>query len=239
MGPRAGAVRPGGRTSYVPSTVLVVRRTAVEAVGGFDEQLRVGEDVDLVWRLVEAGWRVRYAPELAAVHREPPSAPARLDRSRRYGTAAGPLAGRHPQAALSPPIAPVAAVLLATTGRPRLAATLVAGAAIRPARRMHAAGVPARDASLLAGKSTLAATAYAARWLVQIWSPVLFLLTGKRRRATRLFVATVMAARADDLAYGAGVWTGCLRAGTSGPLLPRRVSATRRNPLSQRRHGER
>ena len=31
----------------------------------------------------------------------------------------------------------------------------------------------------------------------------------------------VVASVADDVAYGAGVWTGCLRARSFGPLLPR------------------
>ena len=35
---------------------------------GFDPDLRVGEDVDLVWRLVEAGHRVRYDPTVVARH---------------------------------------------------------------------------------------------------------------------------------------------------------------------------
>src|SRR3546814_9526624 len=41
----------------------------VEALGsGFAEDLRVGEDVDLVWRLVAAENRVRYEPAVTAGH---------------------------------------------------------------------------------------------------------------------------------------------------------------------------
>jgi mycofactocin glycosyltransferase len=225
LGSRPGVVRPGARTSYVPSTVLVVRRAAVEAVGGFDEALRVGEDVDLVWRLVAAGWMVRYVPELSATHHEPSGRIARLDRSRRYGTAAGPLGRRHPAAPLSPPIGPVAAVVLALAGRPRMAAAVLAAAAIAPARRMHAAGVPAGAAAMTATTATSASTAYAGRWLVQLWSPVLLGLIGKRRRPIRVAVAVALAMQrvrvVDDLAYGAGVWTSCLRTKTWRPLVPR------------------
>src|SRR5262249_9724176 len=60
MGPRPGQVAPGGRISYVPTASLIVRREAVRA--GFDPALRYGEDVDLVWRLYDAGWRIRYDP---------------------------------------------------------------------------------------------------------------------------------------------------------------------------------
>ena len=38
---------------------------------GFDADLRVGEDVDLVWRLVDQGWRVRYEPSATVL---PPGA---------------------------------------------------------------------------------------------------------------------------------------------------------------------
>ena len=231
MGPRPAIVRPGARTSYVPSTVLVVRRRAVEAVGGFDESLRVGEDVDLVWRLVAAGWVVRYAADLAAQHHEPATRLGRLGRSRRYGTAAGPLARRHPDARLSPPVAPAVAVVLAGLGRPRLAVGIAAGAVVGPARRMRAAGVPARGAAGIAIGAAAASTGYAARWLTQVWSPLLGLLAlraARRRHRAALLAIALVAARPrtfDDLAYGAGVWTGCVRARSWRPLVPWRISA--------------
>ncbi len=50
-GRRPGPVRPGSWVPYVPTAALVVRRDALAAMGGFDESLRYGEDVDFVWRL--------------------------------------------------------------------------------------------------------------------------------------------------------------------------------------------
>ena len=44
-------MRPGSPVAYVPTAALVVRRSALEALDGFDEALAVGEDVDFVWRL--------------------------------------------------------------------------------------------------------------------------------------------------------------------------------------------
>ncbi len=88
MGPHPAAVRPDGRVRYVPSAALVVRRAALPR---FDEALRYGEDVDLVWRLHDAGWRVRYDPRVVVAH------PAvGLRRRFAYGTSAAPLAARHP-----------------------------------------------------------------------------------------------------------------------------------------------
>ena len=80
LGPDEGEVGPDRAVRYVPTAALVARREAVAAVGGFDPGMRVGEDVDLVWRLVEAGWRVRYQPEVAVAHAEPG----------RWSTLAGP-----------------------------------------------------------------------------------------------------------------------------------------------------
>lgn len=54
---------------WVAGTHLVVRRTAWDAVGGFDEAFFMYlEDVDLCWRMARAGWRVRYEPAARVVH---------------------------------------------------------------------------------------------------------------------------------------------------------------------------
>ena len=58
------------RVAYVPTAALLVRRAALG--DGFDESLRNGEDVDLVWRLIEAGWRVRYEPAVQVGTASPP-----------------------------------------------------------------------------------------------------------------------------------------------------------------------
>ena len=56
-------------TPWASGAALLIRRTAFEAVGGFDPRIFMyGEDVDLSWRLRAAGWRVLYQPRLAVVH---------------------------------------------------------------------------------------------------------------------------------------------------------------------------
>jgi N-acetylglucosaminyl-diphospho-decaprenol L-rhamnosyltransferase len=61
-----------GRARDVPWAVgalLLVRRSAFDAVGGFDErQWMYAEDLDLGWRLHQAGWRTRYTPAAVADH---------------------------------------------------------------------------------------------------------------------------------------------------------------------------
>ena len=73
---------------YVPSAALIVRTELAH----FDEALRYGEDVDLVWRLRDAGWRVVYEPDVIVGHDQHHT----LSRRFRYGTSAEPLRRRHP-----------------------------------------------------------------------------------------------------------------------------------------------
>ena len=55
---------------WVSGAAALFRRSAFDAVGGFDPQLFMyGEDVDLSWRLRARGFRLRYLPRLAVVHR--------------------------------------------------------------------------------------------------------------------------------------------------------------------------
>ncbi|NMD57441.1 MULTISPECIES: mycofactocin biosynthesis glycosyltransferase MftF [Tsukamurella] len=95
LGPRPGAARPGNPVAYVPSAAMLVRRGAFEAIGGFDPDLRVAEDVDLCWRLADAGWTVRYEPAARVGHDHRTTARALLNRRRFYGTGASELAHRH------------------------------------------------------------------------------------------------------------------------------------------------
>jgi GT2 family glycosyltransferase len=57
--------------------------------------MRVGEDVDLVWRLVRAGSVVRYDPTRVTRHDTRSSVRGWLGRKFVYGTGGAPLARRH------------------------------------------------------------------------------------------------------------------------------------------------
>ena len=70
LGAEPARVAPGTRVSYLPAAVMVCRVDVIHALNGFDPELRTGEDVDLVWRAVAAGHRVRYEPE-SVVHHHP------------------------------------------------------------------------------------------------------------------------------------------------------------------------
>jgi mycofactocin glycosyltransferase len=61
--------REGDNFFYVPSCNLLVRRALFLKVGGFGEDLHVGEDVDLCWRLRDEGYHIEYLPAGTVYHR--------------------------------------------------------------------------------------------------------------------------------------------------------------------------
>ncbi len=55
---------------WVSGTAMLLRRSAFEAIGGFDESyFMYVEDVDLCWRLHAAGWGVSFVPDALVRHR--------------------------------------------------------------------------------------------------------------------------------------------------------------------------
>lgn len=96
LGRREAPVTPYGMVSYVPSAAIICRRSALTAVGGFDETLQSGEDVDLCWRFVEAGVRLRYEPIARVAHDHRVGLSDWLGRKAFYGKSAAPLSVRHP-----------------------------------------------------------------------------------------------------------------------------------------------
>ncbi|MCX6431708.1 MAG: mycofactocin biosynthesis glycosyltransferase MftF [Actinobacteria bacterium] len=129
MGRRPELVRPGARLGFVPSASLLVRRSALGA-SGFDEDLRVGEDVDLIWRFAEAGWLVRYDPACVVGHRTRNRLREWIVRKYEYGTSAADLDARHP-GCLTPARASswnLAALGLIAAGHSALAVTVTAAA---------------------------------------------------------------------------------------------------------------
>jgi mycofactocin system glycosyltransferase len=253
LGAAEGKVTPGARVSYVPSAAMVVRRAAV-ARSCFDERLEVGEDVDLVWRLVEAGWDVRYVPNVEVTH-EADLRPARwLARRALYGSTAGPLARRH-QGSLAP--ARVSPVTAATWGlliaRRPVAAVAVAGVstAMLASRLSGVVDDPFVEATRLSLSATARSAAPALAGFARAWGPALLMSLFVRRsgrfrwaaggalviaatrdwrsRPAELGPFRYLAVRvADDLAYGTGLWWGCWRARTVRPLIPSITSARRR-----------
>jgi mycofactocin system glycosyltransferase len=241
LGTAPGVVGPRRRIGFVPAAALVVRRTALS--GGFDATMRFGEDVDLVWRLAASGWTVRFEPAARVEHPHRAGARPWLAQRFAYGSSAGPLARRHPgqMRHIVIPAWGISPWLLALSGRPRAAAVTagVASAALAarlprvPGARRQMLGVAA-NAQLRLARQLLdsAWRAYpplvvaAAVTVPRARRPLAAGLAvsvasdwvGRRPRLDPLRFAALRAA--DDLAYAAGVWVGCARARTLGPLIP-------------------
>jgi mycofactocin system glycosyltransferase len=248
LGGRPARVAPMTRVSYVPTAALLVRRVALG--DGFDEALRYGEDVDLVWRLIEAGWRVRYEPDVRVTHTEPGSFPELLCRRFHYGTSAAPLMRRHPGAVTPLVLQPGPAITMAAllARRPVVAAAAFAIATGRLTHRLRANGLPARGVIRPMAGGVGQTWLGTGRWCGQYAAPALLLLTARpggrtpgTRWGRRLAAASLLAgpplaewARsrnggplrftaatlADQAAYGAGVYVGCVRERLISPVLP-------------------
>ena len=96
LGQREAPVVPYGTVSYVPSAAIICRRSVLNEVGGFDETMKSGEDVDLCWRFVEAGARLRYEPIAMVAHEHRTQLREWFARRAFYGESAAPLSVRHP-----------------------------------------------------------------------------------------------------------------------------------------------
>ncbi|MQA96452.1 MAG: hypothetical protein GEV11_18045 [Streptosporangiales bacterium] len=207
--------------------------------------MRVGEDVDLVWRLAAAGWTIRYEPEAHVAHEHRVRLREWFNRRMDYGTSAAPLARRHPGTlpAVSMSGWSAAAWGLAAIGRPVLGVALTAAVTARLARRLEPlTGSPAPLAAKLAGAGTLRAGRLLGVTLARGWWPVALPAALKYRRLRPAVAAGILipplldwyerrpgldpvrytaAGLLDDAAYAIGVWRGCLRERTAAPLLPR------------------
>lgn len=245
LGTLPGRVHPGSRISYVPAAALVCRVDAVRAIGGFDAALRHGEDVDLVWRLCEAGWRCRYEPASVVHHRPRPTWRAAVRQRFDYGSSAAPLAARHPGALAPLRVGAWSAAVwaLVATRRPVMAATVAAGTAVALQRKLR--GLPTGESNRLAALGHAHAGRQIAQATMRAWwplalvaaavsrparpalvaaallPPILDQLTGKAPDRTRIDpMRATLAHLVDDVAYGAGVWAGALRHRTIAPLVP-------------------
>ena len=225
LGPDPARVRAGTRISYVPAAAIVCRTDAIRAIGGFDPSLRFGEDVDLVWRLAEAGWVCRYEPAAVVHHARRPDLASWVRQRIEYGSSAAALSKRHPGA-----LAPlrmsgwsVAAWALGAIGRPVSGALVGAGSAIALTRKLP--DIPARAALRLAGLGNLRAGDQIGAAVRRVWWPLLAVAAWRSKSARRVLVAAAIGARhplrlADDVAYSVGVWSGMTAERTLGPLVP-------------------
>jgi len=244
LGPTPATVRPRARVSWVPAAFVVAR---VDALGtGFTDGMRVGEDVDLVWNLVEQGWRVRYEPDATSAHEHRVTFSDWAKRKAFYGTGGHALALRHPRNIAPAVLAPWSVgVVLALMAQRRwsipLALVISAVGAVRIARKLSRHEHPVRIGIALTATGVAASVSQSMALLTRHWWPVALLggLVSRRMRRATIAAALLdvvldyrrtkpqldifrfgIARRADDIAYGSGLWLGALRGRSTAALRP-------------------
>lgn len=95
MGTARGLVGLGKLVPYVPTTNLLVRKSAADALGGFRAGMHLGEDVDFVWRAQKAS-KIVYEPAATVVHHHRERLGQMLRRRAEYATSEALLARLHP-----------------------------------------------------------------------------------------------------------------------------------------------
>jgi GT2 family glycosyltransferase len=83
---RAGDRERPGEVTLVWEGAVAIRRAVFDSVGGWPAEFEfVHEGVDLAWRVMDAGYRVHYAGDLAALHPLPAPVAVRHGYSLYYG----------------------------------------------------------------------------------------------------------------------------------------------------------
>lgn len=80
---------------WIPTGNCVYSRAALDAVGGFDEQLLRCEDTDLSWKVVLKGYQLAYVPEAKVTHYDSAGATSYLRKYYSYGAGAAELAKKY------------------------------------------------------------------------------------------------------------------------------------------------
>ena len=241
LGPAASLVGRERRISYLPAAALLGRRDTLIEIGGFDESMRYGEDVDLTLRLLGAGKRVRYAPSREIRHRPRPSITALAAQRAGYGSSAPELAQRHGSATapLRPGRHAVMVWIAAAIHPAAAAAALCASLTIVASKGRN--GRSRFDLTRIALRGHVDGGGHLARVLLREWLPISLVLAIRSRRVRRALLAAAaveavrVAPAADDArglaampalrvvdhsAYAYGLWRGILRLRDPRSLLP-------------------
>ncbi len=197
LGEREAPVLPHSTVSYVPSAAIICRCSAIRGVGGFDETMQSGEDVDLCWRLIEAGARLRYEPIALVAHDHRTQLRDWLARKAFYGGSAAPLSVRHPDKAAPVVIsgwALTAWILMALgTSLGRLAAVAIALlTGRRVAMAMRSVETSAGDVLVIAARGLWSAALQLASAVCRHYWPLALLAALASRHCRRVVVVAAV-----------------------------------------------
>jgi mycofactocin glycosyltransferase len=244
LGKRERSGSSGDDTFYLPSCNLLVRRQAFLHAGGFNDEMHVGEDVDLTWRLRDKGCTIRYLPAGRIHHEHRSTIRSFMSRRFDYGTSEGMLQLIHPHRRKRMVIPSLLAVLLTlvalvpfTHGLSLAAALTVLGVdTFLVHRKLVNRGVAVSFLAIIQGRlRALGSLVYylsfhlvryylAPIGCVAFYFPVLFLpflailgcssgVDYAIKKPQQSFAAFIAIYTLEHLAYGSGVFWGCLRRG--------------------------
>jgi mycofactocin system glycosyltransferase len=243
MGDVEARVRAGTRVSYVPSAMWLCRATALRSVSSFDESLRSGEDVDLVWRLNNAGWSCRYQPQAMCSHAPRTTLQRFAQQRMSYGQSAAHLAKQH-----TGKLAPVrlnvwqaSTWLLVALGLPFVALIVAVVAGASTAKKLRKFPQLKSESINISVHGTAKSGLSIAHAISRVWWPIALVLAIFSQRLRVIFIAAALAPAVyewwtkrphldvvrfalmkmlDNAAYGAGVWKGVIATRNVAPLIP-------------------
>lgn len=173
---------------YVPTCNVLIRKDCYLAVGGLQEDLRLGEDVDLCWRLKERSCKLLYIPKGRVAHKHRNRFGPAFRRRFEYGSSEAHLFGNHPQVRKRFPWRPAALTVCGTLAAglaaaspwwlvPALVSWLLAS--WRQQRQLAARvdlALPYRTLLLAAAKEYLAYGFYLSYHVIRYYLPLVALL---------------------------------------------------------------
>lgn len=244
MGAEPSLIMIGAAVGWLPSASVIVRRAAVTDPP-FEPGMRIGEDVDLFWRMHEAGWKVRYVPDVVNLHRVRATLSDFSSRRAGYGSSAAELEKRHRGILIPAQPSIVGLVVLAALSlrRPGIAAAAAAYELLRQRRTLNSE-VPNSVVVEMTAKSLGSDMFWTGHLLRRDWWPIgwAILAAAPRSALARGFAAAMMwepvrdhllrptrlgpirslALRLfDDASYGTGVISGAVRKRVLNVVLPR------------------
>jgi len=242
LGNAPSVVRPLSRVSYIPAAVLVARTHTMNEMNSFDSSMRLGEDVDLIWRMVKADKGVRYVPSVVCQHEPRSTMRALLKQRFSYGRSAASLDKKHPftAAPLRANIVMLVPALALLSGYIFFAAALVPLMVAWFCITLRQTKIPIGTRSKLAMTGWFSTVRLLASAVMRAWWPPVLLVGQFSLRIGAVFVFSafvpamygimrnkprhtfgyIVLRILDPMAYGAGVWTGAFRDRNLRCLLP-------------------
>ena len=243
MGDRPARVRAGTRVAYVPAAMLLCSTEALRSVNGFDEAMRTGEDVDLVWRLDAASFRCRYEPSIEVLHHHRATFSDLAEQRRGYGESTSLLHRRHGEV-----VAPargswttVGMWVALAVGLPVVGLATTIATTVILSRKLKFVPNHAVESIRLSAKTHLQVGRNLAAAVTRVWWPIAVILAVFSRRARLALCAAALVPALtewwdkrprldpvrftllrilDDGAYGVGVWKSAAAQRDASPLAP-------------------